>query len=66
LSRRFWLLVGSALLGLAVTDLTFFLQNLPLWLIVTANAGTILMFTIILWCLRHRFFPKDDISPPRV
>ncbi len=58
LKARFWILVGSGLLGIALADVQFSYSNLSLPFILVVDALTIGTFGLILWIQRRNFFPK--------
>jgi hypothetical protein len=59
LKRNFWMLVGSALLGIAIFDVQF-IHIGSIWYFVVVNILTIGTFALIFWNLRRNFFPKSD------
>jgi hypothetical protein len=60
LKTRFWILVGSVLLGVAIADVQMFYAGLSAPFMMIVNAATIVTFGLVFWIQRHNFFPKSD------
>jgi hypothetical protein len=58
LKRRFWIFAVSGMAGLAFANVSFVMEGLPLWLIVTSDVGTACIFGLVLWSVRRKFFPE--------
>jgi hypothetical protein len=62
LKVRFWILIGSALLGVGLADIQFAYSGLSFPFILVVDVLTICTFSLIFWIQRRNFFPKSGFS----
>jgi hypothetical protein len=60
LKARFWILVGSGLLGVAIADVQLIGVGLSTSFIMIVNVFSIGTFGLIIWIQRRNLFPKSD------
>lgn len=60
MKKRFWIMIVSCFLGLAVADVQFSLSDLSIPFIALVDLLTAGMIGLIFWFQRHKFFPKVD------
>lgn len=66
LKRRFWILIASCFLGLAVADAQFIVTGLSFPFIALVDVFTAGMIGLIFWFQRRKFFPKgDSVDEPK-